>query len=147
MQVVLLKDIKGFGFKGDVKNVKDGYFQNFLFPKKLAVKATAGKIKEAELKRKNEIVQKDRLLAEANEIVKKLDGVKFVIKSKANEEKLYGSISESDIVKIVEEQASVKLESSYIKLSDHIKLVGSYEIPVHIVDGADAIIHLEVKGE
>jgi len=147
MQVVLLKDVKGIGFKGDVKNVKDGYFQNFLFPRKLAVKATAGKIKDAELKKENEVVQKERLVAEANEVVKKLDGVKFVIKSKAKEDKLYGSISESDIVKIVEDQANVKLEKSYIKLSEHIKLVGGYEIPVHIVDGADAIIHLDVKGE
>ena len=98
MQVLLTQNVAGIGRKGEVKNVKEGYFKNFLFPKKLAVVATAGKVEEAAKMRENEVVRKDRLIEEAKEIAKKIDGMTVTIKSKAKGDKLYGSIAEKDII-------------------------------------------------
>lgn len=147
MQVLLTQNVAGIGRKGEVKNVKEGYYKNFLFPRKLATMATEGKIQEAAKLRENEVVRKDRLIEEAKEVAKKIDGVTLVIKSKSQGDKLYGSIAEKDIIDALKEKAKVELEKSHINLSEHLKVVGSYEIPVHIADGADAKIIVEIKGE
>ena len=147
MQVVFTQNVKGIARKGEVKNVKDGYFQNFLFPRKLAVIATDAKVREAETMRKHETITKDRVKEQAHELQKKLTGLKITIKSKANGDKLYGSISEKDIVDAIEKDAKVQLGKSNVVLSDHIKVVGTYEIPIALTEGVEAKITLVVKGE
>lgn len=147
MQVLFQQNVAGVGRKGEVKNVKEGFYKNFLAPRKLAIIASEGKIKEAMEMRKHEVVRKDRLTEEAKEIAKRIDGTVIVIKSKAKGDKLYGSISEKDIIEALREKANVELEKDHLKMSEHIKVVGSYEIPVHIAEGADAKIVVEVKGE
>jgi large subunit ribosomal protein L9 len=147
MEVLLLQTVSGIGRKGDVKNVKEGYFKNFLLPKKLAIVATEGKIKEAGKLKEMETIQKGRLLDEAKEVAKRLNGLTVTFKSKAKGDKLYGSISEKDIIAAIKEKENVELEKSHLKMSEHLKVVGTYEIPVHITDGAEAKVTVEIKGE
>ncbi len=147
MQVVFTQNVKGVARKGEVKNVKDGFYQNFLLPKKLAVIATEGKVREAEIMRKNETVTKDRIKEQAQELQKKLSGLKITLKSKANGDKLYGSITEKDILDALEKEAKVQLGKSNVVLSEHIKVVGTYEIPIMLTEGVNTKITLIVKGE
>lgn len=146
MQVVFVQDIKGIARKGDVKNVKDGYFHNFLMPRKLAVIATPSKLKEAEIMRKTELVQKGRIVEQAAEIQKKLKGLKLTVKSRANGDKLYGSITEKEVIDLIEKEVNVRLDKHNIALSEHIKVVGTYEIPVKLAEGVEAKVTLSVKG-
>jgi large subunit ribosomal protein L9 len=147
MQVVFLKDIKGIARKGDVKNVKDGYFQNFLQPRSLAAVATPPMIKQAEEMRKKQVLDKEKIKEQASEIKKRMDGYKIIIKSKAKGDKLYGSIGEKDICDVIEKELKIRLEKENIGLSEHIKVSGAYEIPVRLAEGVQAMISLEVKGE
>ncbi len=147
MQVILKQNVPALGKKGEVKNVKEGYFQNFLQPKGLAEVATTAKVQEAQEILKKLTVQKERITEQANEIQKKLKGLKITIKAKAKGDKLYGSITEKEIIDALEQKINVRLEKHHLALSENIKVVGTYEIPVHLTDSVSAKVTLEVKGE
>jgi large subunit ribosomal protein L9 len=147
MQVVFIKDVKGVAKKGDVKNVKDGYYQNFLLPRGLVAVATAAMIKQAEEMRKRSVIEQEKVKEQATEVKRRLDGSKILIKSKAKGDKLYGSIGEKEIADVVEKELKIKLGKENIALSEHIKVAGNYEVPVKLAEGVEAVILLEVKGE
>lgn len=147
MQVLLLKNVKGVGLEGEVKNVKDGYFKNYLLPNGLAVLATSSVIKQVENIRKDQTIQKERLVGEANDVVKKIDGVKLNIVAKNKEGKLYGSILEKDVISALEKEKKVKLEKNHLVGFEPIKNVGVFDIKVKIIDGAEAVLKLEILGE
>jgi|WetSurMetagenome_2_1015567.scaffolds.fasta_scaffold108962_2 large subunit ribosomal protein L9 len=147
MQVVFLQDVKSVAKKGDVKNVKDGYFQNFLLPNKLASLATPAMVRFAEGIKKKQVIEKEKLKEQAEEIKAKLDGKKLNFKMKSKGDKLYGSIKEKDVADLLEKEFNLKLGKDAIRLSEHIKVAGSYEIPVKLSETVEAKILLEVKGE
>jgi len=147
MQVVFIKDIAKIARKGDVKNVKDGYFQNYLLPRKLASLATPAMVRFAEEMKKKQVLEKEKLKEQAEEVKAKLDGKKISFKMKSKGDKLYGSIKEKDLAEIIEKDFNLKLGKDSIKLSENIKVAGSYEIRVKLSDTVEAKILLEVKGE
>lgn len=147
MQVLFLQNVKGVARKGDVKNVKDGYFNNYLLPSGLAVVATAAVKKQAEKMRNDEVIQKERLLEEAREVVKKIDGTVVVLKAKAKGDKLYGSITEKEVIDALEAEKKVRLEKTHLIMRGNIKTTGTFDIHVKITDGAEAVLKVEVKGE
>lgn len=147
MQVILRQNVPNLGKKGELKNVKDGYFMNYLQPRNLAEAATASTVKNAEEMRKREVVQHERIKENAGEIKEKLKGLKIIIKAKAKGDKLYGSITEKEILSALEEKLNVRLEKQHLLLSEHIKVVGTYEVPVRLVEGVEGKFTLEIKAE
>ncbi len=147
MQVFFLKNIKGFAQKGDIKNVKEGYFQNYLFPNKIAILATLGKIKESEEIRKKALIDKERLSADAKDVKKRLENIEIVLIRKSHDAKLYASITEKDIIDEILKIGNVKLGKENILLLSPIKNIGDYEIIVKILDNVEFRIMLKVKGE
>ena len=147
MQVVFTQDVKSVARRGDVKNVKDGYFQNYLLPRKLAAVATDAMIKQAEEMRKKALIEREKVKDQAQEIKNRIDGFKLTLKRKAKGDKLYGSINEKELAEILEKEFNVKLGKEHILLSENIKVAGSYEIPVRLAEGVEAKILLDVKGE
>lgn len=147
MQVILKQNVPSLGKKGDLKNVKDGYYLNYLLPRNMAEIATGAKVKQAEEMRKREVVQHERIVEQAGEIKAKLKGLKIVIKAKAKGDKLYGSITEKEILSALEERLNVRLEKQHLLLSEHIKVAGMYEVPVRLAEGVEGKFTLEVKAE
>lgn len=147
MQVVFTRDVKNVARRGEMKNVKDGYFQNFLLPQGLAVLATSARMRQTEQIKKNQLIQKERIKEDASELQKKLGGLKITIKGKARGDKLYGSITEKELIEAIEAKSKVRLGPANVMLSEHIKVLGSYEVPVRLADGVEAKVMLEVKGE
>ena len=147
MQVILKQNVPGFGRKGEVKSVKDGFFQNYLLPKNLAVVATPAKIAEAERNKKQVVVQQEMVRERAQEIQEKMKGLKITLKAKARGDTLYGSIGEKEILQALEEKINVRLEPRHLLLSEHIKVVGSYEMRIQLMEGVEARFALEVKPE
>jgi len=147
MQVILKQNVPNLGKKGELKNVKDGFFMNYLQPHNLAEVATAAKIKEAESMKKREVVQNERIKEKAGEIKEKLKGLKITIKAKAKGDKLYGSITEKEILKALEDKIDLRLEKEHLLLSEHIKVVGTYEVPVRLTEGVEGKFTLEIKPE
>ena len=147
MQVIFLQNIKNVARKGDLKNVKDGYYFNFLLPKKLAIIATPAKIKETESLQKKQTMEKEKVMEHAAEVIKKLKNLKITMKAKAHGDKLYGSITEKEVAEAIAQETNVELDTKYLKLSEHIKVAGTYEIPVHLTEDHKTTITLVIKGE
>lgn len=146
MQVLFLQDVRNVARKGEMKHVKEGYFKNFLAPKKLAVMANTSMQQHAEKMREQATVRKERVVEQAAEVKKKLEGMTLKLSQKANGDKLYGSVAEKDIVEAIMSKAKVELDKANVKMDEHIKTVGSHKVMIHLADGVEANITVEVAG-
>lgn len=147
MQVVLNKDLAKLGYRGDVVNVKPGYFRNYLAPNGIAIPATVAVLKLVASRKDKMVMQKQQLLDNAKDVVAKLDGLTLKIKAKASDKgKLYASIAEADIVDAVEKAASVKLEKSFVSM-DHIKELGEFKVKIDLGKGFEKEVAVIVESE
>jgi large subunit ribosomal protein L9 len=148
MKVVLLQDVKDLGKKGTLVNASDGYARNFLFPRKLAVEATEGKLKEIEDKKSSEKNKKAMELKAAKELADKLSKVEISFKSKAGEHgKLFGSITSKDIADAIKAQQKIQVDKKKVVLPDAIKTLGTYQVEVKVYPEVSAKINIKVVEE
>lgn len=133
MKVVLLGEIKGKGGEGDVVDVAQGYAENYLFPKKLAVAATKGNLKQLE-ERRNNIEKREAVrIADANTLKETLEGKSVVVDAKVGDEGvLFGSVTSAMIADAVKAQLGVELDRKRIELGKPIKMAGSHEVAVSL---------------
>lgn len=133
MKVVLLGEIKGKGGEGDVVDVAQGYAENYLFPKKLAVAATKGNLKQLE-ERRNNIEKREAVrIADANTLKETLEGKSVVVDAKVGDEGvLFGSVTSAMIADAVKAQLGVELDRKRIELGKPIKMAGYHEVVVSL---------------
>jgi large subunit ribosomal protein L9 len=145
MQVLPLKDVAGVGHAGDIKEVSGGYAKNYLLPKKLAVPASEGAQKQAQSLRKAAERHRDRKLTEAKSLASRLDGQVLDFKVRAGEgDRLYGSVTNSDIAEALSKVAGLEIERRQIELEHPIKSLGPHPIPVKVASGVIATIVVQV---
>ena len=147
MKVIFLDSVKGVARKGEVKNVADGYYLNFLAPKKLARLATDDAIKVAESKKKKEVMDKQRIKEEAKMVQSRLDGLHLEVKGKAQGLKLYASINVDDLIKLLVEKVKMRLEKSNFQSGLHLKDVGMHNVEVKLPEGLKATLKVEIKAQ
>ena len=147
MKVVFIQNVKNVAKKGEVKNVADGYFYNFLLPGKYAVVATATKMAQVDEAMKKAVIERERLISEAKAVQSKLNNVAVVLKAKSNNGKLYGSFNEKDIIDAIEKKTNIRLGKDNLKLKGSIKETGKFDIHVVLAEGYKATVNLEVKSE
>lgn len=141
MEVVLNKDVKKLGYRGDIVTVKPGYYRNFLNPRGLADIANKSRLKLIEARKEKMVMEREQLLENAQEVLKKLKGLSVTISSKVNDKgTLYAAVVEEDVIKAVESAINVKLEKEYLKM-DHFKDLGEHTVLVRL--GSD--IEEEIK--
>ncbi|WP_195419275.1 50S ribosomal protein L9 [Collinsella sp. D33t1_170424_A12] len=133
MKVVLLGEIKGKGGEGDVVDVAQGYAENYLFPKKLAVAATKGNLKQLE-ERRNNIEKREAVrIADANSLKETLEGKSVVVDAKVGDEGiLFGSVTSAMIVDAIKDQLGVEVDRKRVELGKAIKVAGSHEVAVSL---------------
>ena len=132
MKVILLKDVKKIGKKGDVINTSDGYARNYLFPRKLAEEATDANLHILNNKIENERKQKLAEIEAAQKVANELKGKEIKISTKLGENgKLFGAITSKDIAGEIKKQYNVEVDKKKIVM-DTIKVSGSYEIEVKL---------------
>lgn len=147
MKVIFIKDMKGKGKRGDVKNVPDGYAQNFLIKNGYAKEATSSNLNTLKRVQKAE---KDAYEAEktaAEDIKKKLEDDKTIVnfKSKAGtDSRLFGSISSKKIVEGLEKQYGIKVDKRKLELPEPIKSLGYTNVPVKLFKGVEAVIRVHI---
>ena len=147
MKVIFTKDVRGRGKRGDVKNVPDGYAQNYLFKRGLAKAATKANMHTLERVAANEKAAYEAEKAEAEKIKAVLDKDETVVnfKSKAGTDaRLFGSISGKKIVEGLEKQYGIKIDKRKISLPEPIKTLGYTNVPVKLFKGVECTIRVHV---
>ncbi|MDA1060533.1 MAG: 50S ribosomal protein L9 [bacterium] len=145
MQVVLNTDVKKLGFKGDTVSVKAGYFRNYLMPAGFADIATKARARVAESRKDKIVMKKEEIIAKSAETIDKLKGLTLTIKAKATDKgKLYGAVTEADLVEAVEKAVKIKLDKEFIKMN-HFKEAGEYTALIHLGEGLDEEIKVMVE--
>jgi len=144
MKIVLSKEVKGVGKPGDIKEVANGFAQNFLIPNGLAIPATQGAIKNAEkiATEQEELSQQELKVAQKN--ASEIDGKEITIKEKAEDGKLFGSISAEIIANKLSEE-NIKINKSNIKLAEPIKEIGEYKIQIKLDHGLEAEVKVVIE--
>ncbi len=147
MKVILKEDIPKLGTMGETVQVAPGYGRNYLIPQGKAVLATSKNFKELEhqrqlILRKAELIRKD-----AESFAEKFRGLTLTLARKVVEEdKIYGSVSVSDISQALEE-AGVEIERKLIKLDEPIKSLGEFQVPVKVHADVTAELTVQVVKE
>jgi large subunit ribosomal protein L9 len=144
MKIVLQKEVKGLGKAGDIKEVANGFAQNFLIPNGLAVPATENAISEARNIAEKQEESSQQELEVTQKIAGELDGKEITIKEKAEDGKLFGSINAETIVKKLAED-NVKINKSNVELSEPIKEVGEHKVKIKLDHGLEAEIKIVIE--
>lgn len=147
MKVILTETISSLGIIGSEVEVADGYARNYLLPQNKAVMATPENRRKLEQKKANFEVQIAKEKEIAEQMAQKLEGVVCKVSAKVSEEdRLYGSVSVRDIINALAAQ-DVQVEKRMILLSEPIKNIGSFKIPIRVYSGVEPEITLEVIPE
>lgn len=145
MKVVLRDDVEGIGRKGDLADVANGYARNYLLPKGLALKATAGLEAQAEGMRRARALRNAEDRADAEELATRLVPMVLTIGARAGDEgKLFGSVTAADVVTALEQQASVELDRRLLELDEPIKSTGTHQVMANLHPEVQFPITIEV---
>jgi large subunit ribosomal protein L9 len=134
MKVILTETVDDLGSAGEVRKVADGYARNFLIPKGLAVPATPGALKKAELLRQAEARRQERAKVEVESLASTLSQVALTFRVKAGEkDRLYGSITSADIAEAFERETGQTVDKRKVELEEPIRELGSYDVPIKLM--------------
>jgi large subunit ribosomal protein L9 len=147
MQIILQEDVEKLGTRGQVVEVAEGYARNYLLPRKLALAATPGNLRQLGRMRatfaKREATEKES----AQKLAEVLAGVTLTLSRKAGDnDQLFGSVTASDVSDALAAQG-ITIDKRKIQLNDPIKLIGEYQVPVKIFREVDGTVKLVVQRE
>jgi large subunit ribosomal protein L9 len=147
MKLILLKDDKKVGKRGDIVNAKDGYARNFLIPKGVAVEATQANIKKLERDKRHIAEMVAHSIADAKILAEEIEKHGIEIKIKAGDNgKLFGSVATKDIAAEYMKQHKIEIDKKKIELKDPIKTVGTFEVKVKLHAKVSAKAKVTVSG-
>ena len=145
MEVILRSDVADLGGKGDVVEVSPGYATNFLLPRGLALRATAGARRDATAMSRARGKQEAANLADAEDTAAAIERAPVRIVAKAGEDgTLYGSVGTTAIVAAVAEQLGLRLERREVPMQRPIKSLGSHDVQVRLHADRTATLRVEV---
>lgn len=147
MKVIFLKDVKGKGKKGEIKEVKDGYAHNYLIKNKLAMPATEKGLQVIENEKEQQRIDEALHLADMKALAEKLVNVQLEFKVKAGEGgRVFGSISTKQIGKELD-KLNLKVDKRKIQLDHPITSLGYHNVNIHLHKDVDAMIKVHVSGK
>ena len=149
MKVILQQDVKGQGKRGQMVNVSDGYARNFLFPKGLAVPASADNVNKMKMQDKARAAQMAAEKAEAQEIAEKLKGILVKIPAKAGSGgRLFGAVTTKEVSEALQEQHGITIAKTKLVQDEPIKSYGTYQLKAKLgyeISGTVNVIVTEEK--
>jgi large subunit ribosomal protein L9 len=148
MEVILLGDIERVGHEGDLLKVSDGYARNYLLPRKLAVPATRGALKDLE-NRQGAIARRDAEKRETAEALADQFKDKLIIVKHVTGEgtKLHGTVTTAQIAEAASEQLGLKLDKRDLELAEPIREVGDYLVSARVYKDVRAQLPIRVVPE
>lgn len=145
MKVILKQDVANLGGAGDIVEVADGYGNNYLMPRNLAMKASKGAVADAEAMRQARVKRQAKSREEAEELKGRLEAKSVSIPAKAGEDgTLYGSVGNAMVAEAVAEQLGIAVDRRRIPMEKPFKELGTHEVDVRIHEDVTATIRVEV---
>ncbi len=145
MQVILIKDVEKLGYANDIVDVKPGYANNFLLPQGYAKVATESAKKVLAENIRQRAHKEAKLLADAQALAEKIENLPLTLTAKAEEEKIFGSITSADLAAALAEK-SIEVDRKAIEV-DAVKTLGEYVATVKLHREVKATIHFSVVAE
>ena len=147
MEIILIKDIPGLGFKDEVVNVKNGYGRNYIIPQGFGVLANKTNSKILEENLKQTVKKQEEILKEAQKLSKKIGNLVLDFKLKTgSEEKVFGSITTAQIAKLLSEKG-IEIHKKNITILTKVNAVGEYDVNLKIHKDITHPIKINVTGD
>ena len=147
MKVILLSDVPRVGHEGDVIDVADGYLRNYLEPRRLAVTATRGALRDLESRREAIERRDDQKRDRAQHLVDELRDKRIVVKAPTGEGgRLHGTVTTGQIAEAAEEQLSLVIDRRDIDIAEPIRELGDYLITAKVYKDVEAQLPVRVVG-
>ena len=148
MKVVFIKDLKGQGKKGEVKEVSEGYAQNFLIKKGYAKEANAQAMSELQGQKRLEEKHAAAELQAAKDLKETIENLEVVVKAKSGEGgRLFGAVSTKQITAELQKAHGIKIDKRKMELPDGIRSLGYTNVPVKLHQEVKATLKVHVKEE
>jgi large subunit ribosomal protein L9 len=147
MKVVLVKEVEAVGQAGQVVTVADGYARNFLFPRKLAIAADRGTLKNLERIAAEARRREDRARADAESVARRITETPVTVRAHVGQDtsKLFGSVTTQQIADAIKEQIGVEVDRRRIELEEPIRSLGEYDVPIKLHGRVTAHLRLNVE--
>lgn len=144
MKVIFLKDLKGQGKKGEIKEVKDGYGMNFLIKNGYAVQATPKSIERLKKENEEKALQNDLQLKECENLKEKIEKIKIKIPVKTGEQdRVFGSVSSKQIHSELQ-KLGFNIEKRNIKIDNELTSIGFHEVKIELHKKVTALLKVEL---
>src|SRR5699024_8148431 len=148
MKVIFLKDVKGKGKKGEIKEVPTGYANNYLLKNKLAEEATPGNVRKLKASQDKAAAQEEAIKQDAVNVQKQLEKITVAIGAKSGEDgRLFGSITSKQIAEQLKKDHKIDVDRRKIELSDPIKALGHHKVPVKLHHDVTGTITVHVEAD
>ncbi|MBI1223374.1 MAG: 50S ribosomal protein L9 [Bacteroidetes bacterium] len=147
MKVILKQDVKSLGYKDDVVSVKNGYANNFLIPKGMAMVASETNIKVLEENLRQAAFKQEKIKQDAEAMAGKMNGLTVKIGAKAGaNDKIFGSITSLQISQVLKNEG-FDVDRRKIVIDQDIKSLGSYTATVNLHREHSIQVNVEVVAE
>jgi large subunit ribosomal protein L9 len=148
MKVILRDAVTGLGEAGAVVEVAAGYARNYLLPRKLAIEATRGNLRNLDQVQRMVHRRQNRLAHTATGIASRLGDISLVMRARAGEDgRLYGSITTTDIAEALQERYELEVDKRRMEIPEPIRVVGSHEVRIRLHPEVEATLTVTVEPE
>ena len=145
MKVILLKDVKSLGKKGEIVNVNDGYARNFILPKKVGLEATGKNLNDLKLQKNNEKKVAEENLEAAKVLAAELGAGKVELSIKVGEGgRTFGSVSSKEIAEAVKTQMNLSVDKKKIQIKEAFRKPAKHLVPVKLHQKETAVLNVQV---
>ena len=148
MEIILIQDVDNLGAKNEVVKVKNGYARNYLLPRQLAVENSPSNKKQLEERWKQVRKKEDKMLAEINSVIAKLNEAPLKLGAKTGTSgKIFGSITSLQLSRAIREQKGYEIDRKRISIPEDVKEIGTYKATIDFGNGKSTEVEFEVIGE
>ena len=148
MKVILVADIKSLGFKGDIKDVSDGYAINFLLAQGKAILATGSNIAQLSAQKNRAIAKKEAQVGQYEKIVKTLNKQSVFFSSKVSEKNtLFKGVSTDDIIRAVKDKFNLDISANWFVKPSLLKNLGKHSVFLRLPNNQLISFFVNIKAE